>query len=1220
MTHGGAVADVAPVAAEPFDWPEPIGECIGSGGFASVWRLGNDRVIKVAHAGHELSRARIAREAEALRAIGAPAVPALHDSGVLPDGRAWIVMERVHGVTLSDIVADGTLRTAENVALGLAILDALERVHLARFVHRDLKPDNLVRLADGRVVILDLGLARKLPTDPDDPTRANVQVGSLEYMPPEQLADSANVDERSDIYAFGCVLYELLAGRPPFVGDAQVVERGHAALRPPRLNALVNVPAAVDALVNDCLAKEPARRPATVAETRDRLAVSRDERTPPRMQHSMSVIREGKQPVVLLWAEVPKVDRALLGMLTGRRLVVVSQRGRKVLAAVLGGEHADPASIAIGAARDLAAAGAHVALHLEALRVTQSGGTTTLHGDPVDKPETWLPPGAWTGVVLSAPLASVTQAPMRAVDGLGEFRALSGDVEALELVGREGLLTDLVGDAGVALHGLPRSASDSHTGASRSRRGSSMSGAWGARGPGFALLVGDPGVGKTAFATELSHRLRELGVRVHFGTVPAPGTGKPGASALADLVGTVPAGASMVRALGDALRAAAREQATAVVLDDLHLADHDLLDALEYATLGGEALPLWVIGVASPRIDARRPNLGARAERRRRDVLPPLDEDAAIVLTAALLKPAEYPPLRALRRLAGMAHGNPLHLVMLAREIHQRGAVRERAGGAYFLDTTALDELSPAALGPWLAARELAGLGVELVALARLCVVLGGEVWRDELVAIVDAVERSGGAATPIDVDVGLRELVAAGILDKTAQGYVFRQALVEEGVYATTNEEERLALHRAALEQWRGAVGSAVVAERIARHAEAIGENAIAATAFATLGRQANREQRFLDADQAWSGALRHDEARDAGRAQALVGRAQARYRLQRMQDALVDLQEAVVIAEEVGDLPLEIEALIEQGTVLDFIEGIAGNLERCKAVAARARARLGDAAQKYRSLAIDLDLADARNLFREQKFAEGAPLLRRVIVDARALGQHETAAIAALLLGPMLSDMRELDEAERVFAEMIDNCVARGDRWHLAAAYGNRAWLWSARGDIERTEEDLRLVIQLARESGQAHFERVAAHNLAEHRLWRGQLDDALQLARRGFALQSHAAEGSTRPDRMLLARVCAARGELADLAEVLATFEREDDLGDDERATIRVLQAIASGDRDALRAAVSGLDGVFAQMRLELGVLAAQRGALPADLRQALVELAKTDPVWASRAGEF
>jgi hypothetical protein len=234
--------------------------------------------------------------------------------------------------------------------------------------------------------------------------------------------------------------------------------------------------------------------------------------------------------------------------------------------------------------------------------------------------------------------------------------------------------------------------------------------------------------------------------------------------------------------------------------------------------------------------------------------------------------------------------------------------------------------------------------------------------------------------------------------------------------------------------------------------------------------------------------------------------------------------------------------------------------------------------------------------------------------------MGRHETATIAALLLGPMLSDLRELDEAERVFADLITACIARDDRFHLAIAYGNRAWLWSARGDLDRTEEDLRLVIQLARESGQAHNERVATHNLAEHRLWRSNLDDALQLARRGLALQSHA-EGSTRPDRLLLARVLAARDERGELSEILETFAAEADLSEEERVTLEVLQAVATGDPAAMASAIGGVtETIFLQLRLELGVLAARQGVLPPHLRQALIEVARADPLWASRAGEF
>ncbi|HUJ58070.1 MAG TPA: serine/threonine-protein kinase [Kofleriaceae bacterium] len=1177
--HGGAPAPAARVDLAPPMWHVPIGACLGAGGFASVWELAPDRVLKIAHASHDLARARIAREAEALAAIGAPAVPRVHASGVSSDGRGWIEMERIAGATLGELVAVGPIRAHDALALAGSVLDALERVHAAHLVHRDLKPDNLVARGGG-VTILDLGLARKLPIDRDDPTRATTQVGSLEYMPPEQLADSAAVDERSDLYAFGCVAYELLAGRPPFLGDAVALERAHTALRPPRLGALVQVSAAVEAVILDCLAKQPARRPASAAEVRARLAAAVDERSPVRSA-SVSMLREGKQPVVLLWTELPRVDRALLGLVLARRLVIVSQRGRRVLAAVLGGDHADPASVAIAAARDLAAHGARVALHLDALRVETAGGAAIPRGASVDHPESWLPGRPWTGVIATRALAAVAQVATRD-SALGDgLRELAEDRAAAELVGRDALLTDLAADAAAAI--TP------------------------ARGPAFALLVGDAGVGKTAVAAALARRLDELGVRVCRIDVPAPGTGRPAQLALAEQLGARLEDAAIVRGLGDALRAAARAQPLAVIVDDLHHADHELLDALEYATLGGEALPLWVLGVASPRLEARRPQLGARAERHRADVLAPLDEDAAVALAAELLRPAEYPPLRALRQLAALAHGNPLHLAALARQIHERGAIRARDGGGMFLDTSALDELEPAALGPWLAARALRGLGAELVALARLCAVLGGELGRDELVAILDAVERRGGATTTIDVDVGLRELVRAGVLVASEHGHRFREPLVEDGVYATTDEAERLVLHQAALDHARAADDAA----RIARHAEAAGERRIAADAFARLGARALAAHHPLDADQAWSAALRQLDDRDPARGRALLGRGRARYRMQRMREALIDLEAAIACAADSGEVALEVEAMIEQATALDFCE----DFERSREAAATARRRLGLAGEP--ALALELDLADARAVYRAGSPACIAPL-RAVYAAARAAGRDETATIAGILLGPMLSEHGEPDEAERVFAEVIATCTERGDRFHLAAALGNRAFLWAARGEPARGEDDLRAVIQLARESGQAHLERVPTYNLAELRLWRGELDEALRLARRSLALQSRAGEGTTRPDRWLLARVLAARGEAAELGELIDALASDNPGEATQLAVLRAATGRAGWDAALARltAERAGLAGFAVTLHLEQLALAHRAGALDRATRAAARHMAAGDAFWRHR----
>jgi tetratricopeptide (TPR) repeat protein len=1156
-------------------WTQPVGACIGSGGFASVWAIPTG-VLKVAHADHDLARARMAREAEALAAIGSPAVPRFDGHGVLDDGRAWIAMERITGDHLGELLTQ-PMHVERALAIAVRILDALAPIHAAGFVHRDLKPDNLVRRSDGSIAILDLGLARKLPDDPDDPTRPGVVVGSLEYLPPEQLLDAGSVDTRADLYAFGCVLYELCAGRPPFLGDATALERAHAALRPPPLSALAPVPAQIEAVCHDCLAKLPSRRPAGVAEIKGRIALPGDEPSLARM-HSVSIVSEGRQPVVLLWAELPRVDRALLGALSARKVSVISQRGRRILGGVIGAEHADPAAAAIAAARDLAAAGARVALHLDLLRVTPR-----LSGPAAERPEDWLPPAPWTGVALTRALATVTQAATRPSDLGPGFVMLGGAGVSSELFGRDALIADLAADAAAAL---------------------------GSAGPGFALVVGDHGIGKSALAAALGPRLAELGARIHTGAIPPPGTGQPAASALAELIGE-PRG-PFVRAVGDALRAAARVRPLAVVLDDVHLADHDLLDALEYATLGGEPVALWVLALATPRIDQRRPGFGNRAERHRRDVLGPLEEDAAVAMTAALLRPVEYPPLRALRQIVAISHGHPLHLVSLAREIHDRGAIRTRPNGEHFLDTTALDALPPIALGPWLAARELAGHGVELVALARVCAILGDEFERSEVAAVLELVERNGGATTTIDVDIGLAELASATILVASGRGWAFRQALLQEGVYATTNEDERRALHQAALELWctRDRRDPAV-AERVARHAEAVGELRVAARAFATLGERAHQAHRPLEALQAWQGAVRNLDVRDLQRGRALLGRARARYRLQRVRDALADLDEALAIAVGLGDARLEIEALLERATALDWSDDFAGSTATAERAIARHRA-VGIA-----ELEPEVALAAARIVYRQARFAEAIPLLQDVVALARREDHHETCAIALVLLGPALAEDNQLDRAEVVFGELIETCVRHDDRFHLGGAYANRMVLWTLRGEVGRVEADLRTVIQLARETGHATLERAACHNLAEQRLWQGALDEAANLARRGLALQRGHGESLTWLDELLLARILAARGDVAETRVLLAEVSRQE-IGDDNRVIVGVLECcLASCPAEVWGGLLDRADAVLSDdIRLELAALALRHRALPSDKLAEIRDLAGKNPVWSHR----
>jgi tetratricopeptide (TPR) repeat protein len=583
-------------------------------------------------------------------------------------------------------------------------------------------------------------------------------------------------------------------------------------------------------------------------------------------------------------------------------------------------------------------------------------------------------------------------------------------------------------------------------------------------------------------------------------------------------------------------------------------------------------------------------------------------------MATALLRPAEYPPLRALRQIAALAHGNPMHLSTLAREIHDRGAIRTRPNGEHFLDTTALEALPPIALGPWLAARELAHLGGELVALARVCAVLGDELERDELAAVVDAVERRGGAASNLDLDIGLAELTAAQILITVDHHWVFRQALLQEGVYATTHEAERSALHVAALEYWQTRPPhEPAVAARIARHAESVGERRVAAAAFATLGEHARRNHRELDADQAWQGAVRNLDDRDPARGRALLGRARARYRLQRVRDALADLDESIAIAVELGDPLLEIEALLEKATALDWSD----DFEASATVAGQARARLAASPSRTPQLELEAALAEGRTLFRRQQFEQAAARLQAVVPAALAIDHLEVATIGRLLLSPSLVELGALDQAEQVFGELIAMCEAGNDRFHLGVAFANRAWLWSKRGNIEQTARDLRVVIQVAREGGQPMLERIVTYNLAEDRLWQGAFDESLQLARRSLAIQRAYGEGSVAFDQLLLARVLAARGDRDELGGVIVAL-RAAELSEPDRLVVEVLSC-ACEDRpiEHWQPPLLAAQGLADDVRLELAHLAIRSGALPAELRGELRALATQHPIWAGRS---
>jgi serine/threonine protein kinase len=256
---------------------------LGSGGMGDVYqatdtRLGRNVALKflpdaVAHDPERTSR--FEREAKALAALNHPNIAALHGLEE-SDGRGFLVMELVPGQTLAERILGHAMPLDETLSVARQIAEALEAAHEKGIVHRDLKPANVKVTPDGRVKVLDFGLA-KLVTDSeterarqaaalDSPTitlqatRAGVILGTAAYMAPEQ-AKGLVVDQRADIFAFGCLLYEMLTGQRAFDGETTTDILSRVLQRDPDWTKLPsNLPPSVDRLLRLCLEKDPRKR------------------------------------------------------------------------------------------------------------------------------------------------------------------------------------------------------------------------------------------------------------------------------------------------------------------------------------------------------------------------------------------------------------------------------------------------------------------------------------------------------------------------------------------------------------------------------------------------------------------------------------------------------------------------------------------------------------------------------------------------------------------------------------------------------------------------------------------------------------------------------------------------------------------------------------------------------------------------------------------------
>ena len=264
-----------------------LGPLLGRGGMAEVRRARDTRLerdvaikrLKADLAGDPIFQERFRREAHAAAGLNHPNIVSVFDTGESFDEASglmipYIVMELVVGHTLREILHDGRkIQPVKALELTECVLDALDYSHRHGIIHRDIKPANVMLTNNGQVKVMDFGIARAVSDTAASMTQTASVIGTPQYLSPEQIRGE-KVDRRSDIYSTGCLLYELLTGKPPFEGDSPVslaYQHVRATPVPPsQIDPLVSTQ--MDAIVLKALAKNPNDRYQTAQEMRDDIA------------------------------------------------------------------------------------------------------------------------------------------------------------------------------------------------------------------------------------------------------------------------------------------------------------------------------------------------------------------------------------------------------------------------------------------------------------------------------------------------------------------------------------------------------------------------------------------------------------------------------------------------------------------------------------------------------------------------------------------------------------------------------------------------------------------------------------------------------------------------------------------------------------------------------------------------------------------------------------
>jgi tetratricopeptide (TPR) repeat protein len=412
-----------------------------------------------------------------------------------------------------------------------------------------------------------------------------------------------------------------------------------------------------------------------------------------------------------------------------------------------------------------------------------------------------------------------------------------------------------------------------------------------------------------------------------------------------------------------------------------------------------------------------------------------------------------------------------------------------------------------------------------------------------EVLAVIRELEkdrRDGGPEFRLEPSVANRRLVTAGLLKFQHHQTVFRNALLQEAVLSTIPEAFKVSVHRAAFRFYAAASKLSAASDsvgaseehlraRLALHAARAGFRPEALAAYSQLAETAQSRHAYLDAEQLYSLAMEQTENPtgdgQGARMRALQGRGLMRYRLGRYSDAIADFASARSLADALSDETSKAEILLDEATALDWMDEYRASSERVELAAS--------ANTQTPLLNARLLMGKGRTAFRFNRVSEAAELLGQAAQAAAGLGVlgYETLVISILLRGYILATLGRLEDSEQAFDQVIPLCRSHGDKLHWGAAVGNRVMLWTARNDRERLLADLKQLLDISRELGNARMEQQAHYYLGLYLMWLAEWDSAEEHAHHAVAIDERRLGEAMRAESLLLlARVLSLRGELS------------------------------------------------------------------------------------------